>query len=100
MRWREALALRLRADLLDAAITDLTNTAFNAENNPGIAVQPVYRMSINSFDVGFNQLVPLTSNFVSAWSTQLAGMQSNNTQTLEVYDNNNACARQRRRPGA
>ncbi|HEY4925934.1 MAG TPA: pilus assembly protein TadG-related protein [Roseiarcus sp.] len=87
-----SLGVTLRADLLDGAITDLTNTAFNAENNPAIAVQPVYRMSINSFDVGFNKLVPLTSNFVSTWSTQLASMQSNNTQTLEVYDNNNACS--------
>jgi hypothetical protein len=49
-------------------------------------------MSINSFDVNLNQLVPLTSNFVSAWKTQLTAMQANNTQTLEVWDNNNACA--------
>jgi Flp pilus assembly protein TadG len=87
-----SLGVTLRADLLDAAITDLTNTAFNAENNPAIPVEPAYRMSINSFDVAFNKLVPLTSNFVSAWSTQLASMQANNTQTLEVYDNNNACS--------
>jgi Flp pilus assembly protein TadG len=87
-----SLGVTLRADLLDSAITDLTNTAYNAENNPAIPVQPVYRMSINSFDVAFNQLVPLTSNFVSAWSTQLASMKANNTQTLEVYDNNNACS--------
>jgi Flp pilus assembly protein TadG len=86
------LGVKLRADLLNAAITDLTNTAYNAEHNPSIPVEPSYRMSINSFDVNFNQLVPLTSNFVSAWTTQLAAMQANNTQTLEVFDNNNICA--------
>jgi Flp pilus assembly protein TadG len=87
-----SLGVTLRADLLDSAITDLTNTAYNAEHNPSISVQPSYRMSINTFDVAFNQIVPLTSNFISAWSTQLAAMKANNTQTLEVWDNNNACA--------
>jgi hypothetical protein len=87
-----SLGVTLRADLLDSAMTDLTNTASSAENNPAVKVQPAYRMSINSFDVAFNQLVPLTSNFVSAWATQLSAMQANNTQTLEVYDNDNACS--------
>jgi hypothetical protein len=87
-----SLGVTLRADLLDSAITDLTSTAYSAEHNPSIPVQPIYRMSFNSFDVGFNQLVPLTPNFVSAWSTQLASMQSNNTQTLEVWDNSAACS--------
>jgi Flp pilus assembly protein TadG len=86
------LGVTLRADLLDSAITDLTNTANTAEHNPGVAVQPAYRMSINSFDVAFNQSVPLTSSFVLAWAAQLAVMTTNNTQTLQVFDNNNACA--------
>ncbi|MGO8833096.1 MAG: TadE/TadG family type IV pilus assembly protein [Roseiarcus sp.] len=86
-----SLGVTLRADLLDSAITDLTNQAYSAENNPSIPVDPVYQMSINSFDTAFHQLVPLTGNFVSAWSTQLSAMQTNNTQFLEVYDNNNAC---------
>jgi Flp pilus assembly protein TadG len=88
----QTLGVKLRADLLDDAITDLTNTAYNAEHNASIPVEPSYRMSINSFDVNFNPLVPLTSDFVSAWTTQLAAMKLNHTQTLEVWDNNNACA--------
>ena len=83
--------MTLRADLPDLAITDLTNQAYSAEHNPSIPVDPVYQMSINSFDTGFNQLVPLTGSFVSSWATQLSSMQTNNTQTLLVYDNNNAC---------
>ncbi len=83
--------MTLRADLLDSAITDLTNQAYSAEHNPSIPVDPVYQMSINSFDAAFNQLVPLTGSFVSTWATQLSSMQTNNTQTLLVYDNNNAC---------
>ena len=86
-----SLGVTLRADLLDTAITDLTNQAYSAEHNPSIPVDPVYQMSINSFDVAFNQLVPLTGSFVSTWATQLSSMQTNNTQFLEVYDNNNAC---------
>ena len=86
-----SLGVTLRADLLDQAVTDLTNQAYSAAHNPSIPVDPVYQMSINSFDVAFNQLVPLTGNFVSAWATQLSSMQTNNTQTLLVYDNNNAC---------
>ena len=86
-----SLGVTLRADLLDSAITDLTNQAYSAEHNPSIPVDPVYQMSINSFDAAFNQLVPLTGSFVSTWATQLSSMQTNNTQTLLVYDNNNAC---------
>jgi Flp pilus assembly protein TadG len=85
------LGVTLRTDLLDSAITDLTNTAYNAENNPSIPVEPKYQMSISTFDTAFNNIVPLTSSFVSAWSSQLATMQANNTQFLEVYSNNYAC---------
>jgi Flp pilus assembly protein TadG len=87
-----SLGVTLRTDLLDSAITDLTNTAFNAMNNPSIPVEPKYQMSISTFDLTFKNIVPLTSGFVSAWSTELAAIQANNTQFLEVYDNNNACS--------
>lgn len=86
-----SLGVTLRADLLDSAITNLTNQAYNEENNSALAVKPVYRMSISFFDVAFNNAVPLTNTFVSAWSTELSSIQTNNTQTLLVYDNNNAC---------
>jgi Flp pilus assembly protein TadG len=86
-----SLGVTLRADLLDSAITSLTNQAYNEENNSSLAVKPVYRMSISFFDVAFNNAVPLTGSFVSAWSTELSSIQTNNTQTLLVYDNNNAC---------
>jgi Flp pilus assembly protein TadG len=86
-----SLGVNLRTDLLDSAVSDLTNTAYNAMNNPSIPVEPQYRMSISTFDTGFNNVVPLTSSFVSAWSTQLAAMKANNTQFLEVYSNNVAC---------
>lgn len=64
---------------------------YNTQTNSPAVVKPSYRMSINSFDVAFHQLVPLTSNYISAWSTQLSSMQSSNTQFMEVYDNNNIC---------
>ncbi|MGA2794411.1 MAG: pilus assembly protein TadG-related protein, partial [Roseiarcus sp.] len=86
-----SLHVTLRADLLDSAITSLTQQAYNEENNSSLAVKPSYRMSISFFDVAFNNVVPLTGSFVSAWSTELTSIQTNNTQTLLVYDNNNAC---------
>ncbi len=86
-----SLGVTLRADLLDSAITNLTTLASNEENNSSLSVKPSYRMSISFFDVAFNNAVPLTSSFVSAWSTELSAIQSNNSQTLLVYDNNNAC---------
>jgi Flp pilus assembly protein TadG len=86
-----SLGVTLRSDLLLTAMSDLTNFAYNAENNPAVPVKPQYRMSINSFDLGFHPLVPLTSNFVSAWSSQSSSMTTNNTQTLQVYQNNQAC---------
>jgi Flp pilus assembly protein TadG len=86
-----SLGVTLRTDLLDSAITDLTNTAYSAMNNPNIPVEPKYQMSISTFNLTFNNIVPLTSSFVSAWSTELASIQANNTQFLEVYDNNNEC---------
>jgi Flp pilus assembly protein TadG len=86
------LGVTLRTDLLGAAITDLTNTAYTNQTAPNLPLKPSYRMSINSFDVGFNPLVPLTGNYVSAWSSQLSSMQANNTQFLEVYQNNQVCA--------
>jgi hypothetical protein len=60
-------------------------------NNPSIPVEPKYQMSISTFDTAFNNVVPLTSNFVSTWATQLSTMQTNNAQFLEVYSNNDAC---------
>jgi Flp pilus assembly protein TadG len=86
-----SLGVTLRADLLVSAMTDLTNTAYAAEHNPAVPVQPAYRMSINSFDTAFHPLVALTSDFVTAWQTQSAAMIAGNTQTLEVYQNNQAC---------
>jgi Flp pilus assembly protein TadG len=86
------LNVTLRTDLLDAAISDLTNTAYATQTNASTPVKPAYRMSINSFDVTFQQIVPLTSNYVATWATQLAAIKSNNTQFLEVYDNNNICS--------
>ena len=53
-----ALGVTLRTDLLDSAITDLTNTAYNAMNNPSIPVEPKYQMSISTFDVAFNNWSP------------------------------------------
>ena len=86
------LGVTLRTDLLDSAITDLTNQAYAKQTTATGGGLPSYRMSINTFDTAFHQIVPLTSNYVSAWSTQLASMKSNNTQFQEVYQNNQACA--------
>jgi Flp pilus assembly protein TadG len=85
------LGVTLRTDLLDTAVTGLTNLAYAKQSNVPAAVKPTYRMSINSFDVGLHSLVPLTTNYVSAWATQLSAMKANNTQFMEVYGNNNLC---------
>jgi hypothetical protein len=91
-----SLGVTLRTDLLDAAVTDLTNTAYQYQT-AATGQPPVYRMSINSFDsatsfaTAFHQLVPLTTNYISAWSTQLAAMKSSNTQFQKVYQNNQTC---------
>jgi len=87
-----SLGVTLRADLLDQAVTNLTTTASNAAINSTSPVKPVYRMSINAFDIAFNPLVPLTLNYVSTWQSQLSAMQANNTQTLMMYSNNNGCS--------
>jgi len=86
-----SLGVQLRADLLESAVTALTNQATAYENNPSFPVTPKYRMSINSFDDNFYNLVPLTSNFVSAWTTQLNLTTKNHMETLLVYDENQGC---------
>jgi hypothetical protein len=83
--------VQLRADLLTAAVTQLTQQAQADENDPSLPVKPKYQMSINSFDNSFYKLVDLTSDFVNAWSSQLNLIKQNHMETLLMYDENLGC---------
>jgi len=72
------LNVTLRMDLVQQAAANLMSTAQTTEQ----ANNAAYRMSINTFDVSFHQIAPLTANLGMAKS------QANNIQLLEVYSNN------------
>src|SRR4029077_17820561 len=54
------------------------------------ATPPTYRFSIYSMDslwqIGLNQLMPLTSNYTSGWTSASA-----NFGVMQMYSNNNTC---------
>lgn len=72
------LNVTLRMDLVQQAAANLMSTAQATEQ----ANNAIYRMSINTFDVGLHQIAPLTANLTMAQS------QAANIQMLQVYSNN------------
>jgi Flp pilus assembly protein TadG len=85
------LGVKLRLDELTAAVSTLLSTAQTTTNSSPHNPPPAYRFSIDSFDSlwqpGFTTLMPLTSNYVSGWTSASA-----NFGVMEMYKNNYVCA--------
>ena len=78
----------LRADLVQSAMSQLTTTANNSENNSSLPVKPIYRFAVNTFDESTRTImgdttsnppyvVPIgkpSGNYVSAWGTASSKM--------------------------
>src|SRR5580704_4879995 len=84
-------SITLRLDELNSGITTLLQTASATASSTVFATPPKYRFSIYSMDslwqIGLNQLMALTSNYTSGWTTA-----STNFGVREMYSNNNDCA--------
>ena len=83
--------ITLRLDELNSGVTTLLQTASTTAKSSQFATPPNYRFSVYSMDslwqIGLTQLMPLTTNYVSQWSTASA-----NFGVMEMYSNNNDCA--------
>jgi hypothetical protein len=83
--------ITLRLDELNSGVSTLLQTASTTAQSTLFATPPQYRFSIYSMDsqwsIGLNQLMPLTSNYVSNWTTA-----SSNFGVLEMFQNNDKCA--------
>jgi len=85
--------ITLRLGSLTSAITTLTNLATSTASSGQFATPPVYQFAAYTTNTlwnipsGVNQLMAMTSNYVSGWTTASA-----NFGPMEMYDNNNSCA--------
>jgi len=85
--------ITLRLDSLKSAVTTLTNLASTTASSGQFATPPVYQFAAYTTNTlwnipsGVNQLMAMTSNYVSGWTTASA-----NFGPMEMYDNNNSCA--------
>jgi Flp pilus assembly protein TadG len=83
--------ITLRLDELNSGVSTLLQTASTAAQSTVFATPPKYRFSIYSMDslwqIGLTQLMPLTSNYTSGWTTASA-----NFGVMEMSSNNNDCA--------
>jgi Flp pilus assembly protein TadG len=83
--------ITLRLDELNSGISTLLQTASTTASSTVFATPPKYRFSIYSMDslwqIGMNQLMALTTNYTSGWTTASA-----NFGVMEMYSNNNDCA--------
>jgi Flp pilus assembly protein TadG len=83
----------LRLDSLTSAVTTLTNLASTTASSGQFATPPKYQFAAYSTNTLWNltssnnQLMALTSNYVSGWTTAAAGFGP-----MEMYDNNDSCA--------
>ncbi len=89
--------IELRLDALSAGVGSLMTDAYNTEQSVA-ATPPVYQFAIYAMDspwqIGmsssttpaYNNLMAMTTNFVSGWSTA-----SSNFGVMEYYDNNDQC---------
>ena len=82
--------ITLRLDELNSGVSTLLQTASATAQSTVFATPPKYRFAIYSMDnlwqVGLNQLVALTSNYTSGWTTASA-----NFGVMEMYSNNSIC---------
>ena len=69
-------SITLRLDELNSAISTLMSTAQTTSNSTPYTPPPAYQFSINSMDspwqIGFTNLMSLTSNYVSGWTAASA----------------------------
>jgi Flp pilus assembly protein TadG len=83
--------ITLRLDELNSGVSTLLQTASTAASSTVFATPPKYRFSIYSMDslwqIGLTQLMALTSNYTSGWTTASA-----NFGVMEMYSNNDDCA--------
>ena len=83
--------ITLRLDELNAGVSTLLQTASSTAQSAQFSTPPKYRFSIYSMDslwsIGLTQLMPLTSNYTTNWTTASA-----NFGVMEMYSNNNDCA--------
>jgi Flp pilus assembly protein TadG len=84
-------SITLRIDELNSGVSTLLQTASTTAQSTLFATPPKYRFSIYSMDslwqIGLNQLMPLTSSYTSGWTSASA-----NFGVMEMYSNNNDCA--------
>jgi len=83
--------ITLRLDELTSAVQTMMATAQTTINTTPYNPAPVYRFAANSMDslwqIGFTNLMALTTNFSTAWTTASA-----NFGVMEMYSNDNGCA--------
>ncbi len=84
-------SIELRLDVLNSGLTTLMQTAQTTTNSVSYATPPNYRFAVDEMDsswqVGFTNLMALTSSYISGWSTASA-----NFGVMEMYSNNYACS--------
>ncbi len=84
-------SITLRLDELNSGVATLLQTASATAQSSVFATPPNYRFAIYSMDslwaIGLNQLMSLTPNYTSGWTTASA-----NFGVMEMYSNNNNCA--------
>jgi Flp pilus assembly protein TadG len=83
--------ITLRLDELNSGVSTLLQTASAAAQSTVFATPPKYQFSIYSMDslwqIGLTQLMGLTSNYTSGWTTA-----STKFGVMEMSSNNNNCA--------
>jgi Flp pilus assembly protein TadG len=83
--------ITLRLDELNTGVSTLLQTASTTASSSSFSPPPKYQFAIYSMDslwqIGLTQLMPLTSNYVSGWTTASA-----NFGVMEMWKNNNNCA--------
>jgi Flp pilus assembly protein TadG len=92
--------ITLRLDSLSTGVSALMSDAYTTEQNTA-STPPVYQFAAyqvdSSWQVGmsssnnYNQLMALTTNFVSGWASVLSSTPPKFT-VMEYYTNNNPCA--------
>ena len=83
--------ITLRLDELNSGVSTLLQTASTTSQSTVFATPPKYQFSIYSMDclwqIGLTQLMALTSNYTSGWTSASA-----NFGVMEMYSNNSDCA--------
>jgi len=83
--------ITLRLDELNSAVTTLLQTASQTSASSQFTTPPQYRFAVYSMDslwnIGLNQLVPLTSDYINQWSSN-----SSKFGVMQMYSNDKGCS--------